>query len=284
MYWFDPQNGRRRRALVQDKLTSATSRFSEGARIGGSEGVSALQGGSPRGAQTSGFSREKWPPATRLLTGVSGAGLLLVGAGQLIGARPYRMLSFISLALGGVLVVRSWTNAPLTRLAGGAGRRAIEVRKTLFVRAPIEQVFATLADYENFPSFMRNVRHVRKHSDVHSHWEVAGPGGATVEWESETTVYKPNEVLAWRSVADSTVAHEGIIRFERAGEGTQLDIQMTYNPPGGALGHVVAKLFASDPKNEMDEDLLRLKRFLESGMPPRDAARGAESPEGRPPS
>jgi uncharacterized membrane protein len=194
------------------------------------------------------------------------------------------LLTFTSLALGGVLVVRSWSNVPLTRLAGGAGRRAIDIRKTIYVQAPVEQVFATLADYEKYPSFMRNVRRVRKDSDVHSHWEVAGPAGSSVEWDSETTVSKPNELLAWRSVGNSTVAHAGIIRFERAGEGTRLDIQMTYNPPGGGLGHMVAKLFASDPKKELDEDLLRLKSFLESGVPPHDAAQSrragapAESP------
>jgi uncharacterized membrane protein len=47
---------------------------------------------------------------------------------------------------------------------------------------------------------------------------------------------------------------------------------MTYNPPGGAFGHVIAKLFGADPKTELDEDLMRLKSFLETGIEPHDAA------------
>jgi uncharacterized membrane protein len=123
---------------------------------------------------------------------------------------------------------------------------------------------------------MRNVRSVRLHADGRSHWSVAGPAGATVEWDSETTVCKPNEVLAWQTVANAPIAHAGSIRFERAGSGTRLDIQMSYHPPGGALGHGIAKLFGADPKRELDEDLLRLKTFLETGGVPHDAARSHE--------
>ena len=54
---------------------------------------------------------------------------------------------------------------------------------------------------------------------------------------------------------------------------TRVDVQLSYNPPGGALGHLVAKLFGSDPKSEMDQDLARLKTLIETGNFPRDAAK-----------
>ncbi|MGH8538417.1 MAG: hypothetical protein ACREXM_18720 [Gammaproteobacteria bacterium] len=47
---------------------------------------------------------------------------------------------------------------------------------------------------------------------------------------------------------------------------------MSYSLPGGVLGDVVAKLFGADPKTELDEDLLRMKTFLETGKAPRGAA------------
>jgi uncharacterized membrane protein len=40
---------------------------------------------------------------------------------------------------------------------------------------------------------------------------------------------------------------------------------MSYNPPGGAIGHAVAALFGADPKRAMDEDFVRLKSLLEIG-------------------
>jgi uncharacterized membrane protein len=245
------------------------------------EGVPGLQGSRSLRGDGGAVLRERWSPATRMLAGASGAGLLIIGLREIFGTRPHALIGSAGLAFGGAMVLRSWTNVPLTRLAGGSGRRAIDIRKTLVIRAPLEQVFSALASFENFPRFMRNVRSVRMHADGRSHWEVAGPAGISVEWDSETTVSKPNELLAWRSVPGSTVAHAGIMRFERDGDGTRLDIQMTYKPPAGALGHAAAKLFGADPKRELDEDLLRLKSFLESGVRPRDAAQSARPADAR---
>lgn len=47
---------------------------------------------------------------------------------------------------------------------------------------------------------------------------------------------------------------------------------MSYNPPAGAIGHVVASLFGADPKSEMDADLARMKTLIETGIRPHDAA------------
>jgi uncharacterized membrane protein len=239
------------------------------------DGVSALQGG--RSIRPTAL-RENWRPATRLLAGAGGAGLMVVGLRTLFGARPHGLIGSAVLAGGGALILRSWSNAPLTRFAGTTPRHSIDIGKSLRVRAPVEKVFAALARFETFPSFMRNVRRVQTTAEGRSHWEVAGPAGVSVEWDSEMTAHKPNELLAWRTVPSSTVTHAGIIRFAPEGDGTRLDIRMSYAPPAGALGHLVAKLFGADPKKELDEDLLRLKSFLESGVPPRDAARPAAQP------
>jgi uncharacterized membrane protein len=52
-------------------------------------------------------------------------------------------------------------------------------------------------------------------------------------------------------------------------------IRMSYTPPGGALGHGVARLFGADPKSQLDGDRMRMKVFLETGKRPRDAAAAA---------
>ena len=46
---------------------------------------------------------------------------------------------------------------------------------------------------------------------------------------------------------------------------------MDYRPIGGSIGHLVAGLFRRDPKSEMDDDLLRLKTYIEEGKVPHDA-------------
>jgi uncharacterized membrane protein len=107
--------------------------------------------------------------------------------------------------------------------------------------------------------------------DGRSHWVVAGPAGVSFEWDAVTTRLEPNRLLAWRTVSDTAVRREGSIQFEPHNGGTRLEIRLSYSPPGGTLGHMVARFLGSDPKTELDEDLLRLKSFLEGGKPPRDA-------------
>jgi uncharacterized membrane protein len=50
--------------------------------------------------------------------------------------------------------------------------------------------------------------------------------------------------------------------------GTHVDVHMGYTPPAGVLGHAVASLFGTNPKQAMDEDLMRLKSLFESGRIP----------------
>ncbi len=210
-----------------------------------------------------------WSPATRFLAGTAGGTLLIYGATRrdIVGT----MMS----VLGASVLARAITNAEFRRLVGiGAGRRAIDVHKIINVSAPVEKVFSFWTNYENFPKFMRNVRDVKQTDEKRSHWVVAGPAGAPIEWDAVLTRYIQNEFLSWETVPGSAVQHTGRVRFERNPDGsTRLDIRMSYNPVAGGLGHAVASLFGADPKTEMDDDLARMKTMIETGLPPHDAAR-----------
>lgn len=228
-------------------------------------GIPALQGGRPRQPRRFELMQENWTPAARLLTAVAGGALALRG----VRGGPFGVVGAMA---GGTLLVRSLTNMPLRRLAGAAGRRAIDIHKTMHVKAPVDQVFGTLERYESYPLFMRNVLGVRRHPDGRWRWRVVGPAGVPVEWDSELTAFEPNRVIAWRSVRNASVQHAGIVRFEPEDGGTRLDIRMSYNPPAGALGHAMARLLGTDPKSRLEQDLVRLKTFIETGRIPRDAA------------
>ncbi|MGH7768321.1 MAG: SRPBCC family protein [Candidatus Binatia bacterium] len=236
-------------------------------------GVPGLQGAArqPVGERPD-ILQTQWSPATRLLTGAAAGGVVLFGRrfGSVIGSA--------SAVLGAGLLARALTNMELRRLVGvGAGRRAIDVHKTINVAAPVENVFEFWSDYENFPRFMRNVREVKDIGNNRSHWVAAGPAGVPVEWDAELTTYIPNREIAWKTVPGSAIEHAGRILFHGNRDGTtRLDIRMSYNPVAGALGHTLAAIFGADPKSEMDEDLARLKTTLETGKPPHDAARAAE--------
>ena len=53
--------------------------------------------------------------------------------------------------------------------------------------------------------------------------------------------------------------------FLPAGAGaTDVQVDLEYDAPGGKLGAVVAKLFGEEPGQQIEEDLKRFKRILES--------------------
>jgi uncharacterized membrane protein len=58
-----------------------------------------------------------------------------------------------------------------------------------------------------------------------------------------------------------------MVRFDRApgGRGTEVRVEVVYNPPGGALGAGIAKLFGEAPEQQIKGDLRRLKQVLEVG-------------------
>jgi uncharacterized membrane protein len=165
------------------------------------------------------------------------------------------------------LFIRGLTNLELRRLTGiGGGRRAVDVHKTITIAAPIGQVLEFWSKFENFPRFMSHLYEVHDLGGGRSHWVAAGPGGIPVTWNAVLTRVIPYELLAWKSEAASAIPNAGVVHFEaQADGGTHVTIHLSYNPPGGALGHFAALLFGADPKSAMDEDLLRLKSLLEKG-------------------
>jgi uncharacterized membrane protein/osmotically-inducible protein OsmY len=234
--------------------------------------VPALQGGSTPLISQPDVWQRAWAPTTRLLVGT--AGTALAGYGVARRDVPGAILTVTGLGL----IARAATNLEARRLTGiGAGRRAVDVQKTINIDAPIEDVFRFWTAYENFPRFMSRVLEVRPGArEGESHWTVAGPAGAPVRFDAEVTTFVPNRAFGWRTIEGSPVAHAGLVRFEPAGGGqTRVHMRMSYNPPGGWLGHGIAATFGVDPKHSLDADLARLKTLLETGRPARDAAQPA---------
>jgi uncharacterized membrane protein len=229
----------------------------------------SLQGEGTRPGYRFELMQENWSPTARILAGVAGGAL---------AAFALRQRDAVSIALGAVgvgLLTRGVTNMDMKHLVGaGAGRRAVEIQKNINIAAPLKDVYEFWCNLENFPAFMSNVREVKDSGNGRSHWVVSGPAGMSVEWDAVITKQIPNELLAWKSVEGATVESSGIIHFAPNEDGTTaVDIKLSYNPPAGAIGHLVAMLFGSDPKREMDEDLMRMKSFIETGVQPHNVVK-----------
>jgi uncharacterized membrane protein len=231
--------------------------------------IPSLQGGSARPGDRPEVMQRDWSPAARTLVGSAGSAIVAYAAAR-------RDVFGVLFGLAGTaLVLRAATNLEARRLVGvGAGRRAVDLQKTITIGAPVSTVFDFWSNFENFPRFMTHVREVSASAiEGQSHWTVAGPAGIPVEFDAVVTEFVPNQVIAWKTLEGAPVAHAGIIHFEPDSvHGTRVHIRFSYNPPAGALGHAVAALLGEDPKAMMDDDLARMKTLIETGNPPRDAA------------
>jgi uncharacterized membrane protein len=141
------------------------------------------------------------------------------------------------------------------------------VARSVTIRQPREMVYAFWHDFENLPRFMVHLESVRVTGDRQTHWVAKGPAGSTVEWDAETTEDRPDELIAWRSLPGAKVPNSGQVRFLDApgGRGTEVHVELRYDPPAGKLGALVAKLFGEEPRQQVDGDLRRLKQVLETG-------------------
>ena len=167
---------------------------------------------------------------------------------------------------------------PLKRIAGlTRSRRAIELHKTIEIAAPRERVYDLWTDCENFPRFMSHVEEVRELDDGRMHWVVRGLAGSHFECDAAVTRAIRAEALSWRTEPGAVVQHAGSVHFEDADDGTRVSVKMSYSAAGG-LGHAIASLLGGDPKRQLDDDLARMKMFIEQGVPPHDAAESGSKP------
>jgi uncharacterized membrane protein len=154
----------------------------------------------------------------------------------------------------------------------------MQAKTAITINRPVEEVYRYWRDLTNLPTFMVHLASVAPTDKGRSHWTANAPAGRTVEWDAEVVEDKPNERIAWRSLEGSQVSNSGWVSFAPApgGVGTEVRVELDYDPPGGALGKVVAKLFGEEPQQQITDDLRRLKQVLETG----EVVRSEGSPEG----
>lgn len=203
------------------------------------------------------------------------AGGILLGVGLRRG-NPIRLLLAIA---GGALMLRGAKGHLGVAEAIGAQpqdaaepswKRQIYVRKSITINRPREEVYQYWRNFENLPKFMRHLQQVHEETERLSHWKARGPAGFDVAWDAELTLDTPNEIVAWKSLPGAQIENSGEVRFEDApgNRGTIVRVELTYRPPAGVLGAVVAKLFGEEPHGQIADDLRRLRSLLETGEVP----------------
>ena len=142
----------------------------------------------------------------------------------------------------------------------------IKVKHSITVGRPIHEVYGFWRNFENLPRFMSHLQSVQVEGR-RSHWIAVGPANMRVEWDAETVEDRPEDLISWRSLPGGQVDTAGYVRFRPApgDRGTEVMVEMRYDPPGGVVGASIAKLFGESGQEVVNRDLQSFKNVLETG-------------------
>ncbi|MBB5379282.1 putative membrane protein [Deinococcus metalli] len=207
------------------------------------------------------------PVAERSMVGT--LGLALMGAG-LRSARPLQKIVLGSVGAGLAAMAATGRNPLAT---------ALKIRQTpsgdvlvgdaVTIGVPADELYARWRDLASLPQLMTHLQRVEVLDERRSRWTVSAPTGE-VSWEAEITTDEPGQRLGWQSVPGATIDNAGEVQFRPApgGRGTEVIVHLTYRPPGGTAGAVLARLAGEEPAQQLRDDLMRFKREQELGFAP----------------
>jgi uncharacterized membrane protein len=213
------------------------------------------------------MASEVAPISARPLLAPAPSLLLGLVAGALFGARrglPKRVRA--AATVGGLALIGAAARQPLADalLRAGARRRGGEVAFSFVVPHPVEVVFDFLRNFENYPQFIGALREVHDYGDGRSHWSASTSSGHTVEWDTVTTKYVPNAVIAWQSVPASPVRMSAAVRIVPEGKNTCVKISGAYSVVGGDMADAIVALATPRRVREVERDVRHLNTYLDT--------------------
>lgn len=195
--------------------------------------------------------------------------LALLGKASKRSVQQTRLLATTA-AIVGVTVLDAMTALDASKAARdeneGETEHSVIISKALTINRPSSEVYAFFRDFSNQPKFMSHISSVEVRGN-RSRWHARGPAGMEVSWEAELVEDRPNELVSWKSLEGAPLENEGSVYFIDApgDRGTEIHVEIRYEPPLGLAGFPLAKLFGAIPEQKLENDLRRLKQILETG-------------------
>lgn len=154
----------------------------------------------------------------------------------------------------------------VSRAATVDARKAVKIEHAVTVDRPCMELYRAWRSFEQLPRFFSDLESVTPAGDGHTHWVLKLPSGQRVEWDSEIVNDLPGQLIAWKTVGDSDVAHAGSVHFREVDGGTEVRVVIDYEPPGGSAQPLVAafaRLFGGAPEAKLAKELRSFKEKFE---------------------
>jgi uncharacterized membrane protein len=133
-----------------------------------------------------------------------------------------------------------------------------EVKRTIVIDRPADQVFAFFTDHGNDPKWRPAVKEIaaQRPTGVGStiHQTVKGPGGRGIPSDFEVTAYEPSSRYAFKVTA-GPVRPVGEFRFAPSGSGTEVTMSLS-----AGLSGIKKLLLAKPVQNSMNSEVAALDK------------------------
>lgn len=205
----------------------------------------------------------------RIASAAIGAWLLSSGFNNFL---KHPLNGFFKTVLGGYLLYRGASGhcavyESLGKTKGVTQTANINIRTGLIVNKPKDEVYNFWRKLENLPLFMKHLASVTEIDSKHSHWEAMIPGNiGKVKWNAEIVKEEPGNLIGWQSIPNSMINNAGKVTFHDAlgGQGTELEVVITYHPPAGEIGAGIAKRLTPVFEKMIRQDIMSFKEYIET--------------------
>ncbi len=189
-------------------------------------------------------------------------GLLMIAVGGYLGYRGATGHCYINEALN----LNTAEREPGKKVSV-PHQQGVRVDKAITINRSADELYSFWRNLTNLPRVMYHLESVSMLDGKRSHWVTKAPAGLKMEWDAEIINDVPGERIGWRSLEGASVQNAGAVIFRPApeGQGTELRISLKYDPPGGAIGAAIAKLFGGDAALQIQQDLYRFRQLIEAG-------------------
>jgi uncharacterized membrane protein len=147
---------------------------------------------------------------------------------------------------------------------------APEVQRSITIDRPAAELFARWLEPETQARIMAHFAMLSGDPSGTLHWQVRGPLGRTLRFDTTCVESRSGELLRWRSQAGAALPCEWSMLFRKAPAhyGTELTLQVRFEPPGGLIAGALSKLLGAAPRLIVDRTLRNFKSLVESGEIP----------------
>jgi uncharacterized membrane protein len=254
-------------ATTSDRTTGTQPQSGSSTTLASASSGTEPQTSYSSGTQAQAFSRQDYSAPQTSESSYSSEGRDLIVVEE--RTRP-STATIVGAAIAGAVVGGALPFMLSGRSSSSSSSRRQEdtvVTESVIVNKPARELYAFWREFTNLPQFMDNIKSVEKLDEKRSHWVIKAPAGTSVEFDSFVTEDIPGRSIGWQSEEGASVPNRGRVEFIETASGTGTNVRATisYDPPAGAAGRMVAKLFQREPSVQAREDLARFKRLMETG-------------------